>query len=132
MLAPEAYQYALWRRVGDLERGAAMNAGVILYLPPAPLPRGARGRRRRASRGARTRARRVTEPRRAVTEHLDGLRRVAAGDPDAGELARAPQSEGLHWLVSPASTIVQPGPVHTRLCAAPAALLDRLFARLVL
>ncbi|MCW3011051.1 MAG: hypothetical protein JWO90_1455, partial [Solirubrobacterales bacterium] len=31
MPAPEAYQYALWRLVPDLQRGEAMNVGVLLY-----------------------------------------------------------------------------------------------------
>ncbi|WP_371321632.1 DUF3037 domain-containing protein [Vibrio parahaemolyticus] len=42
-----------------------------------------------------------------------------------------PASERFHWLVAPASTIVQPGPVHTGLTNDPAGELDHLFARLV-
>jgi Protein of unknown function (DUF3037) len=127
MLGHEAYQYALWRLVADLERGEVINAGVLLFC------------RRRSFLEARVHvdAAKLSalapelDPR-VVTDHLAGLVRVAAGDPAAGEIARAPQSERFHWLVAPASTIVQPGPVHTGLCDDPAALLDRLFARLVL
>jgi hypothetical protein len=42
-----------------------------------------------------------------------------------------PASERFHWLVAPASTIVQPGPVHTGLTADPEAELRHLFAKLV-
>lgn len=127
MPAPESYQYALWRLVGDLQRGEAVNAGVILYC-----------RRRRFLEArvhvdpARLALLAPALDARAVAEHLDGLVRVAAGDEQAGALARLPQSERFHWLVAPASTAVQPGPVHTGLCDDPDALLGRLFARLVL
>jgi hypothetical protein len=127
MPAPEAYQYALWRLVPDLQRGEAMNVGVLLYarrhrflearvhVDPARLAALA------PQLGAAT-----------LRDHLGGLARVAAGDPAAGALAQAPQSERFHWLVAPASTMVQPGPVHTGLCEDPTALLERLFRRLVL
>ncbi|MGH8735117.1 MAG: DUF3037 domain-containing protein, partial [Burkholderiales bacterium] len=39
--------------------------------------------------------------------------------------------ERFHWLTAPASTIVQPSPVHTGLTADPAGELERLFAELV-
>jgi hypothetical protein len=42
-----------------------------------------------------------------------------------------PQSERFGWLTAASSTIVQPSPIHTGLCADPQAVLDRLFARLV-
>ena len=56
---------------------------------------------------------------------------IAAGDDGGGPIAALPPSERFHWLVAPASTIVQPGPVHTGLTSDPAAELDHLFARLV-
>jgi hypothetical protein len=67
----------------------------------------------------------------AVARHLDGLARVAAGDPAAGPIAALPASQRFHWLVAPASTVVQPSAVHTGLCDDPAGALDRLFHRLV-
>lgn len=122
----EAYQYALWRLVPDAERGEAINAGVILFC---------RRRSFLAARvgldAARLAALAPGLDARATADHLDGLVRVAAGDPGAGPLARLSQSERFHWLVAPASTIVQPGPVHTGVADDPAALLERLFTRLV-
>ena len=49
----------------------------------------------------------------------------------AGRSPQLPQSERFHWLVAPASTIVQPGPVHTGLTSDPSAELARVFVRLV-
>jgi Protein of unknown function (DUF3037) len=122
----EAFQYALWRVVPDLERGEAVNAGVVVFA------------RRHGFLAARAR---LDEARLlalaphadadAVRRHLDALVRIAAGDPAAGPIAALPASERFGWLTAPSSTVVQPGPVHTGLCDDPAALLDRLYARLV-
>ena len=50
----------------------------------------------------------------------------------AGELARAiGLPERFHWLVAPASTIIQPSAVHTGLCDDPAVELEHLIATLV-
>ena len=56
---------------------------------------------------------------------------IAHGDPQGGAIAALPQSERFHWLVAPASTIVQAGPVHTGLTSEPEAELDALFRKLV-
>jgi hypothetical protein len=71
-------------------------------------------------------------------ETLDGIERqvfliprICAGDPDAGPIAALPYGERWHWLVAPASTIVQPGPVHTGLLTDPATCLDHLFTTMV-
>ena len=45
--------------------------------------------------------------------------------------ARLEPSERFGCLTAPASTVVQPSAVHTGLCDDPAAMLDRLFRRLV-
>ena len=62
-----------------------------------------------------------------MARHLEGLARVAAGDPAGGPIAALPPSQRFHWLVSPSSTVVQPSEVHTGLCDDPAAALDRLY-----
>ncbi len=110
----------------DLERGERLNVGVLLY---------ARRHRFLQARVALDDGRLAAlapalDPR-TVREHLDGLVRIAAGDAGAGAVARLGQSERFHWLVAPASTIVQPGPVHTGICPGPAERLEQLFARLV-
>ena len=122
----ELFQYALLRVVPDLERGEALNAGVVLFC------------RRRGFLGLRV----GLDERRlaalapgadaaAIARRLEDLRRIAAGDETAGQVARLAPSERFGWLTAPASTVVQPTPVHTGLCDDPAAMLDRLFRRLV-
>ena len=122
----ELFQYAVLRVVPDLERGEALNAGVVLFC----RRRGFLGLR--AGRDARRLA--AIAPRAdaaAIARRLEDLRRIAAGDETAGQVARLAPSERFGWLTAPASTVVQPSPVHTGLCDDPAAMLDRLFRRLV-
>jgi hypothetical protein len=122
----DAFQYAIWRVVPSVERGEALNVGVVVYC------------RRRQFLAARTL---VDEERlhalapdldvEAVRGHLDGMSRVAAGDPAGGAIATMPQSERFGWLTAASSTIVQPSPIHTGLCSDPESVLERLYTRLV-
>ncbi len=118
----EVFEYALVRVVPRIERGEAINAGVIVY-----------------SRGYRYLSARI---------ELD-VRRLLAVDPAAdvnairsalsafekacteGPLAGRPLGERFRWLTAPRSTIVQPGPVHSGLTSDPAAELTHLFNTLV-
>ena len=126
MPEPDEYQYAVLRVVPSVERGERINAGVVLYC---------RRRGYLAARVAldetRLAALATDADAAAIRRHLDELARIAAGEPGAGPIAALPQSERFHWLVAPASTVVQPSEVHTGICDDPAPLLDRLFARLV-
>jgi hypothetical protein len=124
--ARSPFQYAALRIVPRVERGEAVNAGVVLFCRPLRFL------------GARTqldeRLLAVLAPDcdlAAVRELLGAVELIAAGDPAGGPIAALPASERFHWLVAPASTIVQPGPVHTGLTSDPAGELDHLFARLV-
>jgi DNA-directed RNA polymerase subunit N (RpoN/RPB10) len=122
----DAFQYAIWRVVPSVERGEALNVGVVVYC---------RRRQFLAARvlvdEARLRAFSADLDVDAVRRHLDGMTRVAAGDPDGGAIAAMDQSERFGWLTAAASTIVQPSPIHTGLCGDPQAVLDRLYTRLV-
>jgi len=122
----EPFQYAVLRVVPDLERGEALNAGVVLFS------------RRHGFLAARTRLDRerlaVLAPDAdadAIQERLHQLERAARADPAAGSIAALDASERFGWLTAPASTVVQPSAVHTGLCDDPAAMLERLFERLV-
>ncbi len=126
MPSDEAFAYALLRVIPDLGRGEAVNAGVVLYCRRreflavrAELP------------AQRLQALHPDVDLDAVAGHLEALERIAAGDPDAGPIAGQPQSERFHWLVAPASTIIQPSEVHTGVTADPQATLLRLFDQLV-
>ncbi len=126
MSARSPFQYAALRVVPRVDRGEAVNAGVVLFCRPLRFL------------GARTQ---LDEELLAVLAPgcdpasirplLRAAELIAAGDPSGGPIAQLPASERFHWLVAPASTIVQPGPVHTGLTADPAAELDHLFAKLV-
>jgi hypothetical protein len=61
-----------------------------------------------------------------VRHHLEAVRRICEGDSTAGPIARLPQRERFHWLISTRSTILQPSAVHTGICTDPEGLLDRL------
>lgn len=124
--ARDPFQYALLRVVPHVERGECLNGGVVVFC------------RTRGFLEARTRLDRARlavlapdadpEP---IERQLAWLERVAAGDRLAGPVAALEPSERFHWLAAPASTVVQPSPVHTGLCEDPAELLDRLFSTLV-
>jgi hypothetical protein len=114
------------RVVPRVERGEAINAGVVLHC------------RQRSFLGARVRLDEVklaaldpTTPAATVDAYLDAIVRVAEGDPLAGPIARLDASERFGWLAAPSSTIIQPSPIHTGLCEDPQATLDALFSALV-
>jgi hypothetical protein len=109
-----------------VERGECFNAGVVLYCRQLDFL-GAKV----ALDEARLAALAPDAPASELRAALDGLVRVAAGDPEAGPIAAMPASERFGWLVAPSSTVIQPSAVHTGLSGAPAATLDALFAELV-
>lgn len=122
----EPFAYAPLRVVPRVERGECVNVGIILFC---------RSRRFLGARSVldqdRLRALAPDLDLEGIARHLALIDTVAAGDPTGGAIARLPASERFGWLVAPASTVVQPGPVHTGLTADPAAALERLFATLV-
>jgi hypothetical protein len=120
------FEYAIVRVVPRVERGEAFNAGVVVHSRP---------HRFLAARTALDEKVLVAlspdcDPG-IVRAHLAVIERVAAGDPAAGPVAGLSAPERFHWLVSPSSTVIQPGEVHTGLTADPAATLEHLFRTLV-
>lgn len=124
--AREPFQYALWRVVPRLERGECMNAGVVLYC----RTRGFLSARVALDRSRLWALAPDADPA-AIERHLATLALIAEGDRAGGAGGRARQSERFHRLVAPASTVVEPSPVHTGLSVEPIDTLERLFARLV-
>lgn len=127
MPALHSYDYAIVRVVPCVERGEYINAGVILFC------------RTRRFLGALIS---LDMPRLAalfpaidvdiVRQHLDMIPLVCAGNAEAGAVGQLAQSERFHWLVSPRSTVIQISPVHSGLCADPAATLEHLLKTMVL
>ena len=118
----EPYEYALIRVVPRVERGEAMNAGVILYCQQHRYL----GCRILLNED-RLRALDPGTDLAAVAAALGALEEGCRSGPAAGQ----PPGVRFRWLTATRSTIVQPGPVHSGLTADPAAELDRLFNDLV-
>ncbi len=120
------FTYTILRLVPSVERGEQLNVGVVLFC------------RQRGFLGARVALDQERLQALApgldlaeVAAHLQGLVRVAEGNPAAGAIATLPASERFGWLAAPSSTVIQASPVHTGLSDDPAATLNGLFARLV-
>jgi hypothetical protein len=121
-----AFSYAILRVVPRVERGERLNVGVALFCREYDYL----GLRVQLDE-ARLRAVAPDCDPAPVRAHLDALRKVVAGDPEAGALAALPKPERFGWLVAPSSTVIQPSEVHTGLTADPAATHDHLFRTLV-
>ena len=118
----EVFEYAVVRVVPRVERGEAINVGVIVY---------SKAFRYLCVRIVLDEKRLLTlDPRvdvAAVRAALAAFERACT----EGPLAERPLGERFRWLTAPRSTMVQPGPVHTGLTDDPGRELDRLFEALV-
>ena len=126
MPSRSAFSYAVVRVVPDVEREEFVNAGLILFCRP------------RRFLAARTRldvealdALRAGCDVEGIRGQLALLERIAAGDVDTEPFDRMSQSERFHWLTTPRSTVVQPGPVHAGTTDDPEATFAHLFSVLV-
>ena len=119
------FAYATIRVVPRVEREEFVNVGVVLFSRPRKFL----GVQARLD-GDRLRALWPELDLDAVQRQLDVIQLVVAGDPAGGAIALLPASERFGWLSAPASTIVQPGPVHAGLADDPEAALHELFADL--
>jgi hypothetical protein len=122
----DPFAYAVIRVVPRAERGESVNIGVVLFCRPRRFLDG-----RFELDQERLRALAPDLDLDGVARHVGLLSGVIAGNPAAGAMAELSQAERFGWLVSPASTVVQPGPVHAGLTDDPAATLERLFGDLV-
>lgn len=122
----DSYEYAVLRVVPRVERGEAINAGVVLYCPQRRFLE-ARIHLDRERLFALDPALEAM----TVEDHLEAARRVCEGGPGAGTLGDLPPRERFGRVVAPRSTIIQPSAVHTGLCKAPDETLERLMRELV-
>jgi hypothetical protein len=125
MPALSSFDYAIVRVVPRVERGEFVNVGAILFC---------RARRFLGARIELDAGRLATlapwlelAP---IERQLALIPRICAGE-DTGPIGRLSQTERFHWLVAPSSTVVQPSPVHSGLCADPEAELERLLTTMV-
>jgi hypothetical protein len=120
------FEYAVVRIVPDIEREEFLNAGLILFCRPRQYLR-ARTVLDTDALGA-VHSASDTD---AIGEQLRFLEAVAAGTLDAAPFTSMSQSERFHWLTTPRSTLIQPGPLHAGLSDDPDATFDHLFGVLV-
>ena len=121
------FSYSVLRVVPRVERGEAINAGVLLHCQAFDFL----GSRVHLDRD-RLLAVDPTADAEAIERALDVAADVCDASPRAGAAGREDIGRRFRWLTSPRSTVVQPGPVHTGLTTDPAADLDRLLQVLVL
>lgn len=121
-----AFSYATVRVVPDIEREEFLNAGLVLFSRP------------RAYLAARTEL--DTDALEALHPgcDADGIRAqlafiedLASGRVTTEPFAAMTQSERFHWLTTPRSTLVQPGPMHAGTTGDPDATFEHLYALLV-
>jgi hypothetical protein len=122
----EVFEYAVLRVVPRVDRGEAINAGVIVYCRP---------RRYLAARvdldAERLRALDPAADVDGVRAALAAISAVCDEAQTAGEAGQQDIGRRFRWLTAPRSTVVQPGPVHTGLTTDPDAEADRLLRTLV-
>jgi hypothetical protein len=120
------FSYAVLRVVPDIEREEFVNAGLILFC------RSRRYLRARTSLDVdRLRALRPDADAGALLGQLALVEQIAGGKVDSGPLAEMSQSERFHWLTTPRSTVVQPGPIHGGMADDPDATFEHLYTTLV-
>ena len=121
-----AFSYAVVRVVPDIEREEFLNAGLILFCRPQ------RYLVARTHLDAEALASlRPGSDLDAIGEQLRFVEALAAGTVAGGPFAAMSQSERFHWLTTPRSTVVQPGPLHAGTTDDPAATFDHLYGVLV-
>ena len=123
---PHPFVYAVIKVVPRVERGECLNIGVVLFCRPRRI---LNGRFELDQERLATLAPGLDLA--GVARQVALMRGVIAGQPAAGAVAGLSQAERFGWLVSPASTVVQPGPVHAGITHDPVATLDHLFETLV-
>jgi len=126
---PQPYEYCMLRFVPRVERGEFYNVGVVMIC---------RARRFLAARIVFDASKLASftphltdDQRDALRDALELIPRICAGDVDAGPIAKLGPGERWHWVAAPASTMLQPGPVHTGLCSDPEVVLERIFVEQV-
>jgi hypothetical protein len=114
------------RVVPDVEREEFVNAGLILFSRPRSFLAARTGLDEEAlaalSPGCDTDG---------IREQLSFIEDVAGGRVETGPFAGMTQSERFHWLTTPRSTIVQPGPLHAGTSEDPAATFEHLYGVMV-
>jgi Protein of unknown function (DUF3037) len=124
----EAFEYAVLRVTPRVERGEAVNVGVVLFCRTLRFLglRVELGKRQVAA----LRALAPDMDLEAVRAHLASIEAIVAGADTAGPIAKMDAPERFRWVTSPSSTVIQPSEVHGGLTEDPAGSLEELFEKL--
>ena len=125
MPSRSAFSYAVVRVLPDIEREEFLNVGLILFDRERRFL-DARLRHDRAALDAL----RPGCDHEAIERQLQLVERIASGDAPP-PFAAMSQSERFHWLTTPRSTLVQPGPLHAGTTVDPAETFEHLYRVLV-
>jgi hypothetical protein len=120
------FQYVVLRCVPRVDRQEFVNVGVVLYCQAADFL-GCAAHVDEARLAALAPGTDVAQVRSA----LDAVDSVCRGTPEAGAAGQGSLGSRFGFLSAPRSTVVQPGPIHGGLTAAPERELDLLLERLV-
>ena len=123
---PQPFEYAVLRVVPRVDRGEAMNAGVLVYCRPLQYLK--------AWVELDTDRVLALDPEAdvaAIERALAAITSVCESDPGAGQAGLQDIGRRFGWLTAPRSTVVQTGPVHTGLTSDPDAEAARLLRLLV-
>lgn len=121
-----AFSYAVVRVVPDIEREEFLNSGLILFCRPLEFLLA----RAHLDAGS-LRALHPGCDADALREQLAFIEDLAAGAVTAVPFGAMSQSERFHWLTTPRSTLVQPGPLHAGTTDDPAATFEHLYEVMV-
>lgn len=121
-----AFAYAVIRVLPDIEREEFLNSGLIMFSRPDEFL------------VARTQldadalaALRPDCDLAGIGDQLQFIEELAAGRVTVAPFAGMSQSERFHWLTTPRSTLVQPGPLHAGTTDDPGATFDHLYRVMV-
>jgi hypothetical protein len=122
----QPFEYAILRVIPRVDRGEAINAGILLYCRPLGYLRALIDLD-----ADRLLALDPSADVAAISQALAAITGICEQDPGAGQAGLQDIGRRFGWLTAPRSTVVQAGPVHTGLTSDPAAEAERLLQNLV-
>ena len=121
------FEYAVIRNVPRVEREEFLNVGVILYCAKLNFLQTI-FQINEEKLNAFCSELNITE----LTENLQAMERICAGDKGSGPIGKLATAERFRWLTATRSTVVQTSKVHPGFSENPKETLEKLYKQLVL
>jgi hypothetical protein len=121
------FEYAVIRIVPRVEREEFLNVGVILYCAKLNFLQTI-FQINEEKLNAFCSELNITE----LTENLQAMERICAGDKGSGPIGKLATAERFRWLTATRSTVVQTSKVHPGFSENPKETLEKLYDQLVL